>query len=574
MGISRRQLLHYVGLGATATAVGSLSGCAPIFRSPDLEPFVDELPIGPGRSIGSVLQLRNGRHQFHSSLPIADTFGMDESSFGGPRYQAIAGEPSMVRIQNSLGPHPLREHLDLTVPGTMASDADQPRASIHLHGGVVPPSSDGHPMDTFMPGEEHLSQWPHVQEACALWFHDHSHGITRLNVHAGLFATYDLRDEFDTGTPTNPIGLPSGEFELSLTLQDRGFDDNGQTRFRAFTFVPEGSWEGGLIGDVATVNGTVWPRLKVGASVYRLRLLNASNLTTYDLRFSNGAPLVVIGNDQGLLDAPVSCAHAIMSPGERLDVLVDFSNESPGTRVVLENSHPQPFQAAIFGTPVIRQVMAFDVNSAAGPIRTIPERLRGAAGLAPTLEPLHAIRSRVGATREVTINQVLTNRNPPAWMTLDNVGFNMPAAASVQGRVEQWNFINLTPDDHPMHLHLGKFRVLNRQSFNLLAMSLALPRPESGIEWHPHVDQFATESPTGPEFWERGWKDTVRVPGFTITRVVVQWPRASELGFDPDATYTVSGHHASQTVQGYVFHCHVLDHEDFEMMRPFRIISP
>lgn len=503
---------------------------------------------------------------------------MNGQSFGGPRFGAVAGTPTHSWIHNDLGDHPLRASLDTTVPGTLPSDGDSPRVSMHLHGGVTPAEFDGHPMDTFLPGQSHRYEWPNVQEACALWVHDHSHGITRLNVHAGLFATYDLRDEFDTGTASNPIGLPSGEFELSLSLQDRGFDEHGNVRFRAFSFVPEGSWEGGMIGDVITVNGQVWPRLSVARSLYRLRLLNASNLTTYNLRLTSGTQILVIGNDQGLLDAPVSCANVMLSPGERLDVLVDFSSAAPGDRVAVENSHPQPFQAALFGTPVVRQVMAFDVDGGPGAVKSIPESLRGGPRLARPLESIESMKAAVAATREVTIIQVGTDRNPPAWMTLDNVGFSVPATPSVQGRTEQWNFVNLTPDDHPMHLHLGRFRVLGRSRFDPLLYSIQSPRPEAGVEWHPGADQFATSPLLQPALWELGWKDTVVAPGFTITRVIVEWPTAAELGFDPDAPFSVLSHHGGshtrEELQGYVFHCHVLDHEDFEMMRPFRVVAP
>ena len=576
---TRRQVLRagLQGVAALGTA-RLLTSCSPIFTSPGLEPFVDPLVVPTPQAPGAVLTAASGSHRFHSSLPANPTIGLGGEAFGGPWWDSHAGDPVHTTLANRLGRHPLAEHVDTTVHGTVASDRERPRLSLHLHGGVIPASQDGHPLDTIAPGADQTYDWPNHQEAATLWFHDHALGITRLNVHAGIFGLYTVRDEVDTGAATNPLGLPTGEFEIPLVLQDRGFDADGRSRFRAFSFVPEGNWEGGMIGDTIAVNGTVWPRLDVARGRYRFRILNASNLTTYHLTLGDGRPFVVIGNDHGLLDAPVPTADLRISPGERIDVLVDFSDAEPGTRIVMRNDHPQPLQAEIFGTTVIPHVMAFDVGAARGHVGPIAERLRiGPTAPLPTLAQMAARRSSV---RNVTLSQVGTDRNPPAWMTLDNVGFDVEAQPARQGTVEQWNFINTTLDDHPMHIHLARFRVLERVPINPLLYQLIERRPDAHTEWHPSADAYATGRPTPPDPWERGWKDTVIAPGNSITRVLVEWPTAEHLGFDPDEPYRVSVPDPAPAwcpiggeVQGYVFHCHVLDHEDNEMMRPIRVIA-
>lgn len=563
---------------AGAAAARMLTGCTPIFTSPRLEPFVDPLPVPVPRPAGGELIAAGATHRFHSALPANPTMGFGGEPFGGPWWDARADQTVQTTVRNRLGPHPLAAHVDPSVHGTSVTDRDRPRVSVHLHGGVTPARYDGHPMDTFTPGGDHLYEWPNRQEAAALWYHDHALGITRLNAHAGLFGLYTVRDEFDTGDAGNRWGLPSGEFEVPLVLQDRGFDEDGQVRFRAFSFVPEGSWEGGMIGDTIAVNGAVWPRLDVVRGVYRFRLLNASNLTTYHLTLGNGMPFVVIGNDQGLVDAPVPTPDVRIAPGERLDVLIDFGAAEPGERVVMRNDHPQPLQASIFGTAVVGDVMAFDVGPAAGPVRTIPEQLRGGP-LAPVPPPGELLARRT-SVRDVTLSQLGADRNPPAWMTLDNVGFDVEAHPARQGTVEQWNFINTTLDDHPMHIHLARFLVLERVPIEPLSYQVLEARPPAGSEWHPSADAYATGPATPPRVWERGWKDTVLAPGNTITRVLVEWPTAGHLGFDPDAPFRIPVPEDPPAycsidgqIRGYVFHCHVLDHEDNEMMRPIRVVA-
>jgi FtsP/CotA-like multicopper oxidase with cupredoxin domain len=569
MGLTRRELFKALGVTGLGAA-GIASGCSPIFESRGLTKFIDPLPLFPVARAGAPLPMAPGRHRFHSELPLADTWGYGGASFGGPRLQAVAGERVVTQVANSLGAHPLARDVDPTVPGAVFCDVTKPRTSVHLHGGLNPAPSDGHPKDTFITGQSREYIWPSRQEAASLWYHDHAMGITRLNVHAGLFGMYDLRDNFDTGDSSNPLGLPSGEFEIPLAIADRAFDNNGHVRFRSFTFVPEGKWEGGFIGDVATVNGAVWPQLSVGRGVYRFRMLNASNLTTYHLSFSNRMAFWVIGNDQGLLNEPVRTASFRMSPGERIDVLVDFSGLSIGDRVVLTNDHPLPVQASIFGSRVVNDIMAFDVAGGATSHRSIPTVLRGSTTGPARLPSVDSLLRRVSSTRNVTISQLWANRNPPAWMTLDNVGIDVPATPARQGTVEQWNFINTTGDDHPMHIHLAKFQVLGRTRFDASAYQLLQTRPAIGREWNPTAEPFATRAMQAPDVWERGWKDTVLAPGFTITRVLVQWPTVEECGFDPDERYRVN----DIDVQGYVFHCHVIDHEDNEMMREIRAVNP
>ncbi len=577
--IDRRKFLR--GAGASAGVAASsllIPGCSPgtrngipdglVWRSPPLTPFVDALPQLSVATNPSLLLAKGAIHRFHRDLPACATFAYGAETVLGPTIEATRDAALNLEVVNQLGHHPLAEAIDLTVNGATSADRDHPRLSHHLHGGVTPPQSDGHPMDTFHHGESKVYQYGNRQEAAHLWYHDHSMGITRLNVYAGLAGNYLLRDQFDTGTSSNPLGLPSGEFELPLTLSDRGFNADGSLRIRLVTFVPEGDWEGGMIGDVATVNGKAWPVAEVARGWYRFRIVNASNLTTYRLRLSSGQPLFIIGSDLGLLNAPQQTTRVQVAAGERVDVLVDFSSASSGDEILLLNDAELPGQATIFGARVIPQIMKFRVSGRAGMAMSLPSVLRGGASR-PTL--IGAIPPAT-KKRRITINQNWdAARSSPAFMTLNNVDFEFSEIETPRtGTTEIWEFINTSLDDHPMHLHLAKFRVVERRPYLGFLYQILFPRGFRNQKWNPDPTLFQTGVAQGPLVHESGWKDTVWCHAGHITRVAVQFPTEAELGFNPDAVYASM---MGESLQGYVFHCHVLDHEDNEMMLPYRTVS-
>jgi len=304
---------------------------------------------------------------------VSRTWGFGGQPYLGPVLEAQSGVPVDVNFVNRLGTHVLAEDLDMTLDGTTIDDAAWPRMVTHLHGGVTEPASDGHPLASVRPGGISAHHYGGGQEATALWYHDHAMGITRLNVYAGLAGQYLLRDRFDTGRSDNPLGLPAGEYELPLVLQDKIFDSHGRLAFRLARYVAEGSWEGGQAGDVPCVNGIAYPTTTVARGLYRLRLLNGSNLRSYKLAFSNGMRFWVVGNDQGLLDAPVALRSVTIAAAERLDLLVDFSGLAPGESLVLANSQKLPAQFLITGADVrIREIMRFTASAARSRAGTAP----------------------------------------------------------------------------------------------------------------------------------------------------------------------------------------------------------
>lgn len=487
-------------------------------------------------------------------------------SYPGPTFLARQGRPARVRWQNALP----RTHLlpvDTSVHCGPAKHGHEShcrplvRTVVHLHGGHVPDHSDGYPEAWFTPGFEEIGphwsrevyDYPNDQEAATLWYHDHAMGITRLNVYAGLAGFYLLTDATEERL-VRERALPDRRYDVPLLIQDRSFKRDGSLAYAGDPGESEGSTENRVVrdplthepvpsiepeffGDTILVNGKIWPVLEVEPRKYRLRLLNGSNARFYRLALSSGQPFHQIGTDGGLLEAPVARQELLLSPAERADVIVDFAGAPAGGTIVLRNDAPAPFPD---GDPPDPQttgaIMAFRVTLPRSPVgdATLPARLR-----APL--PRHDIAGATMRQLVLVEEEDAFGRVLPLLGTAANGGLRWDDAITESPRLgdtEIWSVINATGDAHPIHLHLVQFRILDRQPFD--AGAFRPGRPD-------------TLRPTGgrrpPERGEDGWKDTaVMLPG-EITRLVAR--------FDLPGLY--------------VWHCHILEHEDHEMMRPYRV---
>jgi spore coat protein A len=419
----------------------------------------------------------------------------------------------------------------------------------HLHGGFVAADSDGNPAVTpngFGAGETqtvyYTNQKPQMP-ASLLWFHDHGLGATRLNVFAGLAAAYILRDEFDTGEEPNPIGIPGGAYEIPLVVQDRQFNSDGTFRYPE-SDIPGATWIGEYFGDVMLVNGKVWPFLEVEPRLYRLRILNGCNARILSLDIG-GPSLWQIGAEGGLWDKPVQMKELVLAPAERADVLVDFRNFA-GARLVVKNHNPK--KPVSTPAPSLEQVMQIRVGTSVtrqGP-GTIPSSLPGRKADLPDATK----------TRYITLNEI--DVDEPTWfLNLNGVRFeDRPITETPKaGTVEDWVYVNLTADTHPMHTHLVTFQVVGRTPFDAQAYEEA-NEGTNGVSGGIDPTPFATGPMLPLDPSERGFKDTVKAnPGqFTTTRAKFDLP---------------DGVSAPQT---YVYHCHIVEHEDNDMMRPFTVI--
>jgi FtsP/CotA-like multicopper oxidase with cupredoxin domain len=364
-------------------------------------------------------------------------------------------------------------------------------------------------------------------------------------VYAGLAGFYLLRDPELEGS----LKLPSGEYERELVIQDRTFDAQGQLLYPRAGVDPSAHpfWVPEFFGNTILVNGKVWPYLDVEPRTYRLRLLNGSNARFYNLRLSDGRPFVQIGSDGGFLAAPVPVHALLLAPGERADVIVDFSGRKTGTRITVTNDARAPFPEGDRPDPrTVGRIMQFRVVPlTARDTSVIPARL----GTPPA-------PGQPAVTRTLTLDEETGPRGPLAAL-LDGKRWAAPVSEMPKlGATELWELVNLTMDAHPIHLHLVTFQVLNRQAFRAHAFMDA-PAGQRQLE------HYLVGQPKAPDPGERGWKDTVRANPKEVTRILVRFAPRDGGTFPFDAT----------AAPAYVWHCHILEHEDNEMMRPYAVVG-
>jgi len=436
--------------------------------------------------------------------------------------------------------------------------------------------------------------YPNLNRASTIWYHDHTLGMTRLNVYAGPAGFYLVRggpdgDKAVLDTRSNmPAILPGpapkeGDkfpsnktyYEIPIAIQDRSFNADGSLFYpdtRAFfdgitgPYLPDTDvspiWNPEFFGNTIMVNGNTWPFLAVEKRRYRFRFLNGCQARFLILDFAAipGVEVWQIGNEGGFLAAPVNITDVanqrlLMGLAERADLIVDFTNVPVGNYVLGNVGPDEPFGGGVPGVdfPVADltttgEVMQFRVVPALAADPTTPPRFLQLPAIVPlppqtVTRPLALIEKMsmyfADAPAEALLGRVGVDGAPitnpgmehPGDMWMDPITEN-PAV----GATEVWEFFNTTADAHPMHVHEVTFEVVNRQNLVLL-------------NGEPEVPLTPTGPITGPEAWETGFKDTVIAYPGQVTRV--------------KATFANPGQ--------YVWHCHIVEHEDNEMMRPFRI---
>lgn len=507
-----------------------------VFESPTLIAFdsidsltkyVDALPVPRRIQADSelLISLSMTKRRLHRDLPETMEWGYQGES-PGPTIEVEAGRPLTVQWKNELPPaHPLRlpKGADVISPDV--------RAVTHLHGADVTEdnpmdrlhNNDGWPDAWTVMGETQIAEYPNQLSARTLWYHDHAMGTTGRNVAAGLIGLYEIHDDLE-----RKMNLPNGEFDIPLILQARGLNPDGSL-FYTDDIMNE------FYGNVVSVNGKIWPYLDVEPRRYRFRMLNASNARSYQLKLLDqidmatpGPPFVQIGSDSGFLEQPVTPKRLIIAPAERMDFIVDFSSYD-GRDFVLQNSSRDPGENEV----EIPEIMLFRVRKKLSQPDTtsVPDRLREIVRLSP---------ADVSQTRRIIFDQM---RMPDGnmMMTLNGLGWrDAVVERPVLGTSEIWELANTLTDVHPFHIHGVQFQVLDRRLFD--------------VEQFLKTGEVVYLGPAQPpEVNEMAWKDTVRSLPQMITRIIMRFEQHP-------------GH--------FVYHCHNLEHEDMEMMRPYDIVSP
>lgn len=537
-------LLPYESEGRTNDPAGSFPAT---YRTPaTLERYIDPLPIlkqlKPHGHHKDKPQYRvrmvEFRKQLHSQLPPTRLWGY-EGQYPGPLFDVQQGHPIEVRWENRLPAQhilPIDPHIHGAMPPAPAV-----RTVPHLHGARTSSESDGLPEKWFTPGHSVLYEYPNSQRAATLWYHDHALGITRLNVYAGLSGFYLLRDPEELS-----LNLPSGEYEIPLILQDRTLDDHGQlvylpTQDDAVP-LPPGVWGPMFFGELPVVNGAIYPYLEVRPQRYRLRLLNSSNSRFLNLYFNlakhpTDIPELVtfhqIGSDGGLMERPAALRKLELGPAERADLVVDFSGLA-GKTVTLSNDAPAPYpgwNVLNADWPSLLELIQFRV--------TLPEEKARSFSLPAQVAFSKLEESAAVITRDFILTETMDAQGKSLGLHINGKGYDDPVTETVKlGTTEKWRFINTSDDAHPMHLHLIQFQILHRQGFDLGTYQLNGKIKPVG-------------APRPPRASETGWKDTATVNPGDILTILARFE-----GYEGR----------------YVFHCHMLEHEDNDMMRPYVVI--
>ena len=568
---------------------------------------------------------------------------------------AKRGSPVQITFSNNLP----KKHIlpvDRTIMGT--EDADN-RTDVHLHGGLVPWTSDGGPFAWWDPkgniGPSFLNNsvlgvphpaandaeyyYPNNQGARLVWYHDHSIGTTRLNAYAGIASAYVIYDDYELALGLPPYNLP-GPLDtrtVYLVFQEKVFvsktteqqdrtwhklrpDSRPGDLWYAHIYdpadrqdplppgaldLPDPSCVPEFFGDTPLVNGLAYPFVEVEPREYRFRMLNATQSRFLNPRlvfakgtsFPNdcepgstaGPAFVQFGTEGGFLPAPVFLSGAspavpggpspnqlLLAPAERADLIVDFRDVEPGSRLLLVSDAPGPYpdgDPPITSTPgfgpdtrTLLQVRVKARVGAADPQISFPEVLTPTDPFLLAQQPGSptAIPSGV-PVRRLTLNETFDAHGRLIQFlgtdaaAADGFGreyVDMPTEVVSRGSTEVWEILNLTGDTHPIHFHLVNVEVLSRQLFD--------------------VDNYEGDAPTmtgdatAPDDNELGWKETVRMNPGEVTRVLMK--------FDlPDTPFPVPPSPrliAEYGISGaeYVWHCHILEHEEHDMMRPFVVV--
>ncbi|KAI3461708.1 hypothetical protein Pfo_018371 [Paulownia fortunei] len=516
-----------------------------------LKMYVDELPQMPklyGYELVGVLpkptNLNVGMYRkkwkFHRDLPPTTVFAYGTSASSatvpGPTIEAIRGVPLIVTWHNHLP----QSHIlpwDPTIPTAIPRHGGIPTV-VHLHGGVQAPESDGNALAWFTSGfQETGPKWstptytyPNVQDGGNMWYHDHALGLTRVNLLSGLIGAYVLRDL----SLEAKLNLPQGpEFDRHLMIFDRSFNKDGSLYMNRTgdnpTIHPQ--WKMEYFGNAIIVNGKAWPYLKVRRRKYRFRIINASNARFY--RF------------------------ILVAPAEVADVIIDFSS-TKANECLLTNNAPYPFPS---GDPVDHlnsKVMKFIIKQDHdSPIDNskVPRKL--------TSYPVATIKGAV-TKRYITLDENESPTGDPINFSINGKKFEDPVTETPKvGTTEVWEVINLTDENHPFHIHLATFQAIRVQEvvdFDAFMECMTAKNDAIACNVTAHATGKLLRIPS----YEKTWKNVVKMVPRYITTIVVRFKLLdNNVSYPFDAT----------AEPGYVYHCHMLDHEDNFMVRPLKLVD-
>jgi len=497
-GVSRRDFLRTAGIGAVSLAAGG-AGMLP--------------------ALAGAQQRRSDSPSFRLGIRGVRTY-----------WPILAGDQTFVqRMEVDLLAGP-SSHLEAypgshIAPTIRASRGDVLEAQytnelydpsiIHWHGLEVSERNDGLPQQAVQPQSQYNYSFRINNRAGTYWYHPHPDGYTGFQVYYGMAGAFVVSDPLEQA-----LALPRGEFDQVLLVQDKKFDTNNQFLYGVNPFI-------GTLGDRVLVNGLPDYILSAATRVYRLRILNGSNARIYKLKWSNGLPMIAIGSDGGLLEAPVQKPFLMLAPGERVEIWADFSGLPVGTEFKLIS---EAFDGAQIGFGTGTQngtaidVMRVRIDRQEAETLTLPT----------TLAPIEryrlkdAVNGNDPRTFPVSFDGMWILNGRPFEVT--RVARNEVVHRNT---LECWQFKNETESlivAHPIHLHGPSFQIYSRTC-----------RAAEAAAWNNVRAGYLDE----------GWKDTFLLMPGESAKILVKFGPTPHLS---------------------LYHCHNLDHEDMGMMRHYQVI--
>ncbi len=375
-------------------------------------------------------------------------------------------QTNVISINNSFPAPTIRLKKGDTFSAQIKNNLTEPTV-IHWHGIHAPSTMDGHPRNAIAPGDTFNLSYPIIQRAGTYFYHSHADMNTAKQSYLGMTGMFIVEDDEEKA-----LGLPSGEFEIPLLIQDKRFDKNGQLIYAPTTADMSAGW----LGDTVLINGTP-PNafLNVANTMYRFRIVNGSNARTYNIALSDGKQFTIIGNDGGLLESPAAVTSAMLAPAERLDIVVDFSGYSIGDNLFLKSL--SFFYSDGPGSGTLRQgaeidLLQFTIDRTAAKGNPIPAALSAIT----KFNSSDAVNNR---SFQLSGHQYINSQS----FDINRIDNHVPF-----GALEQWTITNLSESVHPMHVHGVQFQIVN---------------------------------PTQPS--EGGWKDVVRIESFATVQVLLRF---------------------------------------------------
>ena len=518
--MKRRDALLGIGAGAAAMFTG-----VPPFRWPlalidatdRFEPDVEISLVAAPAELQIMPGARTRVWRFTGSVLKGPTTALQTmpNSYLGPVLRLKRGQKVRIRFHNNL-PEP---------------------SIVHWHGLDVPETADGHPRFAVAPGSEYVYEFEVINRAGTYWYHPHAHGTTGKQVYQGLAGVLIVTDDEERA-----LALPDGANDLMCVLQDRTFDSQNQ-----FKYLVGGMMDRmhGLLGANMLVNGQSPSVLSLATRAYRLRLLNASSSRIYKLTWDDGTPMTIISADGGLLEKALEQPFLTLAPSQRADVILDLSKHAVGRSVQLRSAPYQSSEVSIDEGGMMGGRMGGMMGGAMGGgvsngasllLMTVNIARKEAAAFRMPAR-LASYGDEWAAQSGLPVRKVTLDFAAGQWL-LGGRAFDMTGVADDErvraGSTHIWEVSNVggmmgQQMAHPLHVHGTQFRVLSRT------------RPPGATSPSQSVRVGLVDD---------GWKDTVLVMPNDIVRLQLRFTRYPGL---------------------YLYHCHILEHEDAGMMRNFQV---